>query len=387
MTQTTALKKEERENPYKGIALPDNVREQTKQVSEISDLIAEYEKILENDEANDISFKTEKIYLKDESIEKTDFLKPEEIDNFLQRTILYENHKNYAITTGIFITKLIQESNFYGGFTEFNINTNNLTRSIERLGDTLVPRYDNITINILGDAGIKLGINSTRCEYNVKGSVREFCGAHSKKCSFNIEKDAGINTGFHSKFSRYVVKGNAHSSFGVNSKSCFFLLEGDADHYCGYSTTNCILDIRGNVGEVCGNMSEGSIFFIKGNAGKGLGHTSKESSYFVEQDADTDLSNFSHNCFYHIKGNVKDINCWDSESNFYLIEGDNHQKDVKKSSEFSDMKNNILLTPNKETFRSFKSYVPKNNNIILTDENYNMKKKRNKKRGLWLWQR
>ncbi len=335
MIQTTALKREERENPYKGIALPDNVKEQTKQVSEISDLLGEYEEFLNKEmDFNQI----EKIIEKE-----TILLTPDKIDDFLQQTILYENHKKYEENTGAFISQLIQTS-YNAGNNNFELNTKKL-KTISNIGAYLIGKKRNpIIIKIEGNTGYDCGSFSQNSIFNIEGNTRDHCGHETQNCNFNI-------------------KGNTEKEFGHFSENCLFKIEGDTEEGCGWHAKNCRFYITGNTGDFLGMFTKYSKFIIKGNTGKECGYMSKSSLFAINENAGKNLGCESDNCTFNTSGKIGESIGFES-------------------------KYNAFSTPHDDIYHTMKGEIQKTNIIILTDRYDNILKKEKKTLGIWsrvLW--
>ncbi len=195
----TALKRKERENPYPGIALPDQIREQTTQdKSKISNLILEYEKIL----FSDIDYGGIDIaenYIKS----PIDILTPEEINSFLRMTVAYEEYKTgkndklnedreYIIATSTFISRLIQHS-FNAGHNDFEINLYGMKKMMGNAAHLKGRPDEYIRVKIIGDEIGSIGRCTEFCEIDAKGKVDSNIGYNSKNCIFKIDEINFLN--------------------------------------------------------------------------------------------------------------------------------------------------------------------------------------------------
>ncbi len=331
----TALIRKERENPYKGIRLPDTVREQTNRDSGLSDLLVKYEEFLNKESDFD---QIEKIINKE-----TISLTPDKIDDFLQQTILYENHKDYQTITGILISQLIQTS-YNAGNNDFELNTKKL-KTIDRIGAYLIGKERNpIIITIQGNTGYKSGLLSENSIFNIKGNTGDCYGWESKGCTFNIEKDAGDQCGY----------------LSTNS---IFNIQGNTGNNCGESSDNCRFNIEGNTGYKCGFLSRDSIFNIEGDTGNDCGEESENCTFHIFGEADNWTGDAALNCIFNIHGDSGDFYGIRAQKSTFNIRG------KVGDSCGNNAENSTFSTSNTDSYKKFQQYVSKSNKIILTDKN------------------
>ncbi len=130
-------------------------------------------------------------------------LSSEEINQFLQMTIESETHKNYQERTGIFFSRLIQNS-YNAGNNNFHLNTTALTVPLGNLcafikGTKKRPvevclkgnvaymgwYWSKYTICILsGDAGDHFADSSENGVYTITGNIEEGVGRFSINCTY-----------------------------------------------------------------------------------------------------------------------------------------------------------------------------------------------------------
>ncbi len=212
----TALRRKERENPYKGIALPDTIRKQTKNQG-LSNILHFYENLLTKEISG--SFDTEEFVHS-----PTFFLTPEQIDIFLQSIIPYHEDKNYYHTR-IFIANLIQQS-FNKGNNDFNLNTQRFRYPIS-IGDYLTGEEGRkMKINILGDVDY-IGGYSKECSFFIDGNVGDSCGNMSMYCDYTIKGSTGNFLAIHSGHSKYHVHKNIGALLGTGAVKNEYIIEGD----------------------------------------------------------------------------------------------------------------------------------------------------------------
>lgn len=103
----------------------------------------------------------------------TEILTPEEINLFLQATVVHEEHPSYVIITSLFISKLIQNS-YNDGYNDFVLDTE-LLSSIMGLGYDLNGTEDNpINLTIYGEKVNDCCFNSSYLNLNIEGNVAKF---------------------------------------------------------------------------------------------------------------------------------------------------------------------------------------------------------------------
>jgi len=127
----------------------------------------------------------------------TDILTPNQINLFLQQTILYENHPNHSDKTGKFLSQLIQNS-YDSGKNNFTLNTTALKET-----------------NAIGYK-IK-GTPTKNIEITITGNTEDTCGWHSKNTTFNITGNTGDNCGLSSRHSTFTIRGTVGEFCGLFS--------------------------------------------------------------------------------------------------------------------------------------------------------------------------
>ncbi|MFH1637495.1 MAG: hypothetical protein ABIB71_03660 [Candidatus Woesearchaeota archaeon] len=181
-------------------------------------------------------------------------LQPEQIDSFLQSTIRYDEHKNYSENTGLFITRLIQNSHNAGN-NRFMLNTKALSKDINYIGGELKGREKNLLEIIVG------------------GDCGEACGIWAKNIrKIRIARNAGKKCGF-----------------GANNLKELYI-GGNAGEFCGSGALNIRqIYIGGKAQSICGDTARNSTFktpneetlrLLKKNVPKGQGN----KIYFIHPD-------------------------------------------------------------------------------------------------------
>lgn len=197
-----------------------------------------------------------------------DVLTPEEINQFLQMTIIYENARDYERASGQFITKLIQNS-YDEGFNNFELNVNN---SMEMLGYRLQ------------------GDSSNLMRMKIFGNLnRGYCLSSTNYLVCTIYGDVGERSANSCKNSVFNVFGNTGDFFGKSS-----------------DTDNSVFVVHGNVGEWNGHEIENSIFVVYGNVGKYCFLGAKSSDIVVGGEANETCGGKIDSCRLTINGRIVD---------------------------------------------------------------------------------
>jgi len=187
-------------------------------------------------------------------------LTPEQINTFLQATIPYEAHKNYAENTGYFITKLIQNS-YDAGNNGFKLNTNTLPTAINYIGLKLEGKKDKpLELLVEGDVGYLCGYAAKYSTISIAGDAGNWCGAEAKHSKINIAGDAGNWCGDGAKYSTISIAGNAGNWCGDGAKYSTISIAGNAGDCCGEWADYSTISIAGDVGGGCGRDAKCSVF-------------------------------------------------------------------------------------------------------------------------------
>ena len=281
--------KAQMQSPFYDLPSPDEKKKPKEGIPNLEGLLKKYEEVLELD------------YLEfAEAVNSIDqILEPEEINAFLQATIVFEDSKDYILNTGEFISKLIQNS-YDKGYNNFILNTKSLIE-IHSIGDKLEGAEKKpIEVTIEGNTKNLCGYRSKNAIFNIKGNTGEWCGEESKNSIFNIEGNAGGNCGKYSTNSTFKIKGNVGDYCGTFSKYSTYSIEGDVADDCGYHAENSTFNIEGNIGNRCGNQSEHTTYNINGNTESWFGVLSKYSTY-------------------NVKGNIGENRCGEGSNNSTFI--------------------------------------------------------------------
>jgi len=202
---------------YEGLKAPDEKRKAKIEGSllfeGLEDVLKQYEKILE--------MKID--YYACNAVERIKtVLEPEQINTFLQATIPFETHKNYAENTGYFITKLIQNS-YNAGHNRFKLGTKVLTKRIKDIGWQLKGKEGKpLELLVEGDVGNWCGTEAEYSTISIAGNAGDWCGAMAKYLSLSIEGDVGNDCCKWIEHSFVIIDGNAGHRLGYGAKGTVF---------------------------------------------------------------------------------------------------------------------------------------------------------------------
>lgn len=146
-------------------------------------------------------------WFKDQIQNQSDILTPAEINLFLQATIGFEERKKYSELTGIFITRLIQNS-YNAGHNNFKLNTKN-RKGLHYFGSFLEGKEGNpLTIYGEGDVGHLCFNSAEHIIFSIKGNVGQQCGHYATNSIFSIRGDVRFELGYSATHCTFLIEGN-----------------------------------------------------------------------------------------------------------------------------------------------------------------------------------
>ncbi len=197
---------------YKGIGKPDEKKEQKTvrtAFPQLEALLKKYQEVL----AHDGRFLPSVDDLHDAPT-------PEQIDQCLQSTAPFECHKNYEEHTGIFLSKLIQNS-YEAGHNNFRLTTRTLTKNITYLDDFKGGYYRPIHITIDGNIGHMCGHDSSHARIELMGNAKDWCGDNAEDSTFIIHGTTGFYCAGNSKHCRFHLLGDIPFDIGADKSEVF----------------------------------------------------------------------------------------------------------------------------------------------------------------------
>ncbi len=199
-------------------------------------VLEEYKKFLdEYSWASDTTLKTRK---RKESI--THVLNPTDINQFLQMSTLFFDHENWSDNTGIYVSKLIQNS-YDAGNTNFTLNTENLPEVVNWLGSHLCSERKKLKLTIEGDVG-------------------DCAGTYIHSVLLRLDGNARAKFGTGARDSRLFCTGNVHIGCGDDAKRSYFDINGDVGYGYAIRAKESTFVFRANVGNVEMPYAEDCVF-------------------------------------------------------------------------------------------------------------------------------
>ncbi len=161
-----------------------------------------------------------------------EILHPQEINLFLKHTMSYEDHQDYAMITGIFLTRLLERS-YQGGFNNFEIYLPD--QALMYLGLELkAAEQQPLKVTFKGKVGQECGSGSWNVFYHFLDEVGDSLGPKAKGCLFYGEKNIGNGCGGYDSgimLSSFPLVGARRSHFILKEKvDSFFLMT----EYCTF---------------------------------------------------------------------------------------------------------------------------------------------------------
>ena len=202
MTVTT-LKRTEKVNPLdqiKPVNKLDEIKGLKVEDSDIKQVLRNYEEMLvyDPDKVGILGGDPDEQFDKFRTLNNI-ILSPDKISTFAKITVCYENHENFRINTGLFISALIQNS-YDSGNNNFYFKTNN----IEWLGTYNKGNKENpLVISIEENHGTRIGEETEYSTFNIKENHGTEIGWDAKHSTFNIEENQGENIGWDAKHSTF----------------------------------------------------------------------------------------------------------------------------------------------------------------------------------------
>ena len=183
-------------------------------------------------------------------------LEPEKINSFLQATIRFEDNENYREYTGVFISKLIQDS--------YDVRNNNFVLNTKSLKE-------------IHNIGVRLeGTKEKPIQITIEGNTGDGCGYEAYHLTFNIKGNAGYGCGSGSVHSTFNIEGNTGDNCGQEAQNSTFKIKGNTGDLCGYEAYHLTFKIKGNIGDQCGLCSENTTFEVHGRFGMNTGGSFRE---------------------------------------------------------------------------------------------------------------
>lgn len=177
-------------------------------------------------------------------------LTPEQINQFLQATTLFQDHVNYVDNTGVFVSKLIQNS-CNAGYNDFVLNIPRMNKKLNHLGSNLSGYYsDNLRITVNGNLGDSCFKYIERCTLTINGDVGDDCIESMVSSEIVLNGNGGRSCGTYERVGvDLTVNGNVGEFFGSGFQGSSLVLNGDCSDNWGGSCESSVLTFNGKVGK------------------------------------------------------------------------------------------------------------------------------------------
>lgn len=140
-----------------------------------------------------------------------EILSPEEINAFVQATIPFEQHVNYAYATGLVCSTLIQNS-YDHGHNDFVLATGT---QLENLLESVTATYKNpLRIVIDGSVGWNFAAFSKYLQCTVTGNVGWNCAMSAQNSAFTFQRSVGGSCGGSLMISKVPARGCTFDIYG-----------------------------------------------------------------------------------------------------------------------------------------------------------------------------
>ncbi|MBU2637392.1 MAG: hypothetical protein KJ955_00275 [Nanoarchaeota archaeon] len=153
-------------------------------------------------------------------------LTPEQINLFLQATTAFQGSKNYSFNTGLFLSRLMQDSH-KAGHSKFDLDTSALDKQVEYIGyDLSGTEKCPVQLLIRNNAGYGLCEHARYVKVYAR-RVGDWCGMNAQDLTVIAEK-VGYGCGDHSM--------------------CMTVYADEVGNYCGFDS--CRMTVHtGKIGE------------------------------------------------------------------------------------------------------------------------------------------
>ena len=182
----------------------------------------------------------------------SDVLSPLQIQGILQSTIAYENHQNYSTVTGIFVTRLIQNS-FNAGYNDF-------------------------VLHVPGEE-----------EHRLKYFGGKLEGRSGQRVSLAVEGDVGINFCWKTRYCNVVSHGNARIGYGEGAQESRFEHYGNSI-FPAKNCAHCEFVFHGPIKsfELASGMTQNTLFKTSNREALGvllltIPHDKGNKIYFIDE--------------------------------------------------------------------------------------------------------
>ncbi len=173
-------------------------------------------------------------------------LSPQEINAVLQATKLYDQHENYGLTMGYFVSHLLSLS-YKAGYREFLLDLSPLPL-LEGMGYRLKGTAKcPFKITVLGDVGKAGFYHTSHLRVSVQGNVDYNFARNAKFSQFHVFGNAYSTCGNGLQHSSLRVDHNVKNYFGCHSSHSEFFVGGDCGKYWSNYVQSCTFQFEGSI--------------------------------------------------------------------------------------------------------------------------------------------
>ncbi len=171
----------------------------------------------------------------------TAVLHPEEINQFLQLTTLYSDHERWRNNTGIYVTKLLENS-VKAGNKEFIFDATTLPRKINFLASDLYFKKKGVKLIIHGDVGDYCGHNIDFLDLSVYGNAKTGFGGGARKSRLYCSGNVGGLCGTVAKNSFIEIEGHVGEDYGQGARDTTFVFRSTVENTHMFSEDRAAID-------------------------------------------------------------------------------------------------------------------------------------------------
>jgi hypothetical protein len=191
-------------------------------------------------------------------------LTPNEINQFLQVSINYQDHEDYFGHVGTFVSALLRTS-YVGGNNDFYLNIKNVNPIYNLCSEITANKNRPLKIRMDGDLDSDFGSDSNNLDVFLNGNADSGFLSNSKYSKAFINGNLGLAALYCSEDISIFVKGNVGEEFALDSKGAKALIKGNVGCKFGFSSNELKAYIKGNVSYKFGYGSNHLCAIVKGN--------------------------------------------------------------------------------------------------------------------------
>jgi len=154
-----------------------------------------------------------------------EILTPPQINAMLQLTAKFEYDDEHTETTGMFISRSIQDS-FLAGHNDFVLDTDNIPFAQDLAANIQGTEERRLVVTINGNAYDSCGSNTKYCDITVHGEADDFFGSYAEHLNAEIHGDVGEKCGFRAETCQISIHQDFIAGVGISAKNSIFRING-----------------------------------------------------------------------------------------------------------------------------------------------------------------